>query len=408
MTNSLATQKKILPLALGAVVEGAYLYAGADKGIEEEMQGKDNGDIIYYKTTDLGNPEFVDLSLDSDEGNGSGGDMSSTAVSHNVVPVTMFDSRIMYNVRAFEKQVTSIGSDLAYAKVGQKLAKKAVKEFISKDILTIGNVFVASGASAFEAFQQAGAYMKSIVDGTLYGFMDWQVWGALTGKGQQAVPCALAESRFGKNLVGSWSLIDQLRVIPDFEVRTGVACGAVASDGAVTLAKAAVTTAGVITITGTLPKGAMFTIDGVYAKDVNDMPTPKLFTFVTTNSVATGTPLTAANSNAYFGADKAGVNKIAFVAPEKAISATEVTPVLTVDKKYAATIIRADGAQAFGTMKTCDCEGAKYEKSSIDGINIHVNSGENVGAFKTDKRFDMIIASKLVEPRAACVIWYEL
>lgn len=405
MANSLATQKKILPLALGAVVEGAYLYAGADKGIEVEMQGKDNGDTIYYKTTDLGDPDVVQLSLDGEGGAGGSEELStSTNVQHNVVPVKMYDSRVMYNVRAFEKQVTSIGSDLAYAKVGQKLAKKAVKKIVSEDIKTIGNVFVATDTAkdGFAVFQSAGAYMKSVVEGTLYGFMDWQVWGQLTGRGQQAVPCALADSRFGKNLVGSWTLIDQLRVISDIDVITAPTVAA---------AKVQFTkSTGVLKsdTTGAIAAGAMFTVAGIYAKDVNDMPTSKLFTFVAKKQIAAGSDLTEDNSNAFFGKDKFDKPKALFAIPEGDIAATAITSVLTAGKKYAATIIRADGAQAFGTMKTCDCEGAKYEKSSIDGINIHVNSGDNVGSLTTDKRFDMILASKLVEPRAACVVWYQL
>ena len=46
-----------------------------------------------------------------------------------------------------------------------------------------------------------------------------------------------------------------------------------------------------------------------------------------------------------------------------------------------------------------------YEK---DGITVHKNSGENIGALSTDSRFDMIFCSKLVEPRAAALVLYKI
>ena len=46
MANSTIQNKKVISLALGAVVDGAYLYAGADRGIASEIQGKGNGETL--------------------------------------------------------------------------------------------------------------------------------------------------------------------------------------------------------------------------------------------------------------------------------------------------------------------------------------------------------------------------
>ena len=399
MANSMQTNVKKIALAIGAVVEMSYLYAGADKGIEAEMQGKDNGDTIYYKTTQLGDPKFVDEI--GNNGSGNDLDLTATDIKQVTVPVKMSDSCVMYNVKAFERQVTSIGESSAKAKVGQKLGKKAVGKIIDKDVKSIGNVFIADANSPFESFQAATSFLKSHVDGNLFGFMDWQVWGALTGKGQQAVPCALAEGRFGKGLAGSWALIDQLRTIGDIGMITGPSALAAGATASVNEAAGTVTIAGA---SAAIKKGDMFTIEGVYAKDVNDMATSKLFVFQATEDIGAG-DATAKISNANYGLDGAngwttgGVN----------VTAGKVTSIFSAaGKKFAATIIRAEGAQCFGTMKTCDCEGAKYEKSEIDGVVVHVNSGENIGGLKTEKRFDMIFASKLVEPRAAVLVLYPL
>lgn len=399
MANSTVQNKKVISLALGAVADGAYLYAGADRAIAAEMQGKDNGDIIYYKTTNLGQAEISDVSMGVTPNTGlaSLDIASATPVKHRQVPVKIKDARVMYNVKAIEKQITSLGKDIAMGKIGQKLAKKAVKNVIGEDILTIGNIFVGSD---FAAFQKAGAFLKSFVDGTLYGFMDWNVWGDLTAKGQQAVPCALAESRFGRNLRGSWSLIDQLRTIPDIPQFT---IGDVAS----AKVKASVaTTATTATITITAGSSALavgdkvvLAVPGINALDVNDNDTGVANSFVVTlaSSVAAAGTL-----------DVTVTWDLDLVVIPASVAANAAVTVKGTAGTYGATIIRAEGAQAFGTMNQCDCEGAKYEKSSIDGLTVHANSGENIGALSTDSRYDMILASKLVEPRAAALVLYKI
>lgn len=399
MANSTVQNKKVISLALGAVADGAYLYAGADRAIAAEMQGKDNGDIIYYKTTNLGQAEISDVSMGNPANTGlaSLDIASATPVKHRQVPVKIKDARVMYNVKAIEKQITSLGKDIAMGKIGQKLAKKAVKNVIGEDILTIGNIFVGSD---FAAFQKAGAFLKSFVDGTLYGFMDWNVWGDLTAKGQQAVPCALAEPRFGRNLRGSWSLIDQLRTIPDIPQFT---IGDVASAKVKASVATSATTA---TITITAGSSALavgdkvvLAVPGINALDVNDNDTGVANSFVVTleSSVAAAGTL-----------DVTVTWDLDLVVIPASVAANAAVTVKGTAGTYGATIIRAEGAQAFGTMNQCDCEGAKYEKSSIDGLTVHANSGENIGALSTDSRYDMILCSKLVEPRAAALVLYKI
>ena len=399
MANSTVQNKKVISLALGAVADGAYLYAGADRAIAAEMQGKDNGDIIYYKTTNLGQAEISDVSMGVTPNSGLANlDIASaTPVKHRQVPVKIKDARVMYNVKAIEKQITSLGKDIAMGKIGQKLAKKAVKNVIGEDILTIGNIFVGSD---FAAFQKAGAFLKSFVDGTLYGFMDWNVWGDLTSKGQQAVPCALAETRFGRNLRGSWSLIEQLRTIPDIPQFT---IGDVASAKVKASVATSATTATINITAGSsaLAVGdkVVLAVPGINALDVNDNDTGVANSFVVTlaSTVAASGTL-----------DVTVTWDLDLVVIPASIAANEAVTVKGTAGTYGATIIRAEGAQAFGTMNQCDCEGAKYEKSSIDGLTVHANSGENIGALSTDSRYDMILASKLVEPRAAALVLYKI
>lgn len=399
MANSTVQNKKVISLALGAVADGAYLYAGADRAIAAEMQGKDNGDVIYYKTTNLGQAEISDVSMGNPANTGlaSLDIASATPVKHRQVPVKIKDARVMYNVKAIEKQITSLGKDIAMGKIGQKLAKKAVKNVIGEDILTIGNIFVGSD---FAAFQKAGAFLKSFVDGTLYGFMDWNVWGDLTAKGQQAVPCALAEPRFGRNLRGSWSLIDQLRTIPDIpQFKIGdVASAKVKASVATSASTVALTLTAGSTALAAGDK-VVVAVPGINALDVNDNDTGVANSFVVTLEASVAASATT---------DVTVTFDPQLVVIPASIAANASVEVKGAAGTYGATIIRAEGAQAFGTMNQCDCEGAKYEKSSIDGLTVHANSGENIGALSTDSRYDMILCSKLVEPRAAALVLYKI
>lgn len=407
MANRTIQNKKVISLALGAVVDGAYLYAGADRGIASEIQGKGNGETIYYKTTNLGQASIAKVTANS------ANTLTAQNITQRQVPVTLKDAGVMYNILALDKQITTIGKDATDARIGQKLAKKGIEATIMEDLASIGNVFVADGTTGFQTFQKAVGFLKSHVEGTLYGFMDWNVWGDLTGKGQQAVPCALAAPRFGMNLVGSWTLIDQLRVIPDVPQVTGVDMSkftfSVTAAGAVTLA------AGAGAATTTWKAGVPIKVSGIKSNDVNDeetavaysvVPNVDLVITVTSGSIATitagaGTTDVKADLSEYVNLNKTD-------ATYGTISGAAITNVLTAGKTYAGTIIRAQDAQAFGTVTDCPCEGAKYEKSSLDGITVHANKGQDIPNLSTDARYDIIFASKLVEPRAAVMVWYQL
>jgi hypothetical protein len=407
MANSTIQNKKVISLALGAVVDGAYLYAGADRGIASEIQGKGNGETVYYKTTNLGQASIAKVTANS------ANTLSATNITQRQVPVTLKDAGVMYNILALDKQITTIGKDASDARIGQKLAKKGIKETIMEDLASIGNVFVATGDSAFQTFQKAVSFLKSHVEGTLYGFMDWNIWGDLTGKGQQAVPCALAAPRFGMNLVGSWTLIDQLRVIPDVPQVEGVDMSkftiSIAAGGAVTLAGASGAT------TTTWKAGIPVKVNGVKSNDVNDEETAVAYAIVpnvdlkitvannTITKIEAGSDSTDVSSNI---ASFLNINKTD--AAYGTLSGAAITNVLTAGKHYAGCIIRAQDAQAFGTVTDCPCEGAKYEKSSLDGITVHCNKGQDIPNLSADARYDIIFASKLVEPRAAVMVWYQL
>lgn len=408
MANSTIQNKKVISLALGAVVDGAYLYAGADRGIASEIQGKGNGETIYYKTTNLGQASIAKVTANS------ANTLSAQNIVQRQVPVTLKDAGVMYNILALDKQITTIGKDATDARIGQKLAKKGIKATIMEDIGSIGNVFVADGTTGFQTFQKAVGFLKSHVEGTLYGFMDWNVWGDLTGKGQQAVPCALAAPRFGMNLVGSWTLIDQLRVIPDIPQLEAVDMSkftfSVASGDVVTL------TAASGAVTTVWKAGLPIKVAGIKSNDVNDEETAVAYSIVpnvdltitvsggSITKVEAGTDSTDVRANI---ASFLNLNRTD-ASFDATISGASITNVLTTGKTYAGTIVRAQDAQAFGTVTDCPCEGAKYEKSSLDGITVHANKGQDIPNLSTDARYDIIFASKLVEPRAAVMVWYQL
>jgi hypothetical protein len=183
----------------------------------------------------------------------------------------------------------------------------------------------------------------------------------------------------------------------------------IAAGGAVTLAAASGAS------TTTWKAGTPVKVNGVKSNDVNDEETAVAYSIVpnvdlkitvannTITKIEAGSDSTDVSSNI---ASFLNINKTD--AAYGTLSGAAITNVLTAGKHYAGCIIRAQDAQAFGTVTDCPCEGAKYEKSSLDGITVHCNKGQDIPNLSTDARYDIIFASKLVEPRAAVMVWYQL
>ena len=384
MANSLSVNTKKILHAIGALVDGAYLWAGADKGIQTEMQGKNNGGRIYYTISDFGDAAISSISS-NDPYNVSESTLSANDIKQRDVQVEIRDARIMISTTAFERMVTSAGEVEANLQIGQKLAKKAIKAIIPDDIASIRNVFIGTD---YKPFQLAGAYLKSYTEGKLYGFMDWQAWGTLTAKGQQAVPCVLARPEFGKELVGKWSLIDELRVIPDIPTIDVVAMptGLTANVSSSTLTIST-------TATGLAAgKTAIVKVAGIKNTDTNGT-TAGDAVFVLDNA-------SGSSAKASFAFSMDGLTGTAGAVSD-VVSSTDIGT-------YAGCIIRAEKAQVFGSADKCACESAKYSKESYEGFNVHCNEESDVSKLTDYKRYDLVLASKLVEPRAAALVYIKL
>lgn len=390
MSNTFSVNTKKILHSLGAVIDGAYLWAGADKGISSEMQGKNNGSQIYYSISDFGDVNIGDLTATN--GNTPTGFAQSTAnsVTQRDVPVTIRDARLLLSTNAFERMMTSMGEVEAHINIGQKLAKKAIAEILPSDIASIGNVWVGKD---YKPYQLAGAYLRNYTQGKLYGFMDWQAWGALTSQGQQAVPCNLARPEFGNQLVGKWSLLDEVRVIPNIpQVTFGYAAGTA------TASTKDIMATGNITLTNSasfeVGKKYLLQVPGVINTDVNGS-NAGLFTI----TLAVTAAATTATVDLPAGVKvPAAVSNVAY---KSLISSTETGD-------YAGCIIRAAGAQCFGSANDVSCKSAKYSKESYEGFTIHTNEDSDVQSFTEYKRWDLVIASKLIEPRAAAMVWFKL
>jgi hypothetical protein len=167
--------------------------------------------------------------------------------------------------------------------------------------------------------------------------------------------------------------------------------------------------------TTTWSAGVPVSVTGVKSNDVNDEATAVLYSIVPNvdlkitvasnaiTKIEAGDDATDVSANI---ASFLNINKTD--ASYSTLSGAAITNLLTAGKTYAGTIVRAQDAQAFGTVTDCPCEGAKYEKSSLDGITVHANKGQDIPNLSTDARYDIIFASKLVEPRAAVVVWYQI
>lgn len=397
----LSTNVKKIHLALGALIDGSYLWAGADKNIANEMQGKDNGDTIYYKRTVL-----QDVGSEVVTKNSSLTSLSFGGLNQYDTPVGIWDARVGYAVNALDKEICNYGEALALVKVGQKLGKKAVQLAADSDIPRIGNIWVGSN---WTAFQTASAYMKSFIDEKLYGWTHWEAWGKLTSQGQQSVPCGLADKRFGHELIGKWNLIDELRSCKFLDKIKGVNLGS--ATATVTLPTSGDNAnKGVLTVTlasghGGLAKGdtVIFTVTGINQTDTNGEITMPFVFKKTLDSAVTATNSFTIVLEKY---DVDFMN--GFTTSISSAACTSLISSTASGHYFAPMLFRAEKAQCFGSMNKVTCETAKYEKQSTDGFTIHVNADYDINQLIEKKRFDLVFASKLVEPRAAALVYIDL
>lgn len=399
MSSSLKTSTKLLHKALGAVVDGSYLYVAADKGIQSEMQGKDNGATIHYKRTRLANATCADAAVTA---GGNGLHVTASDYNQYEQDVTIKDSKLMFSIGALDKEITAVGEEVADINIGKKLARAAIDTVLPADMARIGNVFVGDD---YLPFNKATAYLKTTTEGGLYGWIDYQAWAKMVSQGQQYVPCALADKRFGKDLMGAWGLIAQLRSIQQKDLT--ITMGTIGTANV----KIAAPSSGVAVLTFTSTastsiangESVVFEVAGVNQTNVNgDVTKPYQFYFKnTTGSTigANGTFTISIPEDDYYLMDiPSGI----------ASTGAAVTQVGTAGKMYAGCIIRGENAQVFGTLANCPVTGAKYEKSYSDGINIHKNTAEDVANMNSNVRYDMFFASKLVEPRDAAMVWIKI
>lgn len=384
--------KKNIHSALGVVTDGSYLWAGADKGIQSEMQGKNNGDDVYYKRTLLAGATVSTVS----GGNGNITDNGSTATT-KATKVLIQDSHVAYTVAALEKEIGDVGNELAEVRIGAKLAKAAVRGAITADMPLIGNQY--AGAD-FVPFQEAASYIKSTVEGKLYGWANHRAWAKLTGQGQQSVALPYVSPRFGKDLVGQWSLVDELRLSQEMKA---------VKAGALGTASTAAYNASTRVLTVTLGASSniavgdtvAFTVAGIKNTDVLGEETG-LFVFTYTNGTSgvldSGDTFTITLTE----------DQTTFMVFPSSVSGAAVTGIMEAGSYYAPTLIRSEKAQCFGTMERAQCEGAKYSKSSQDGVNVHCNVDSDTKNFNDFRRWDMVYCSKLIEPRAAAIVWIKL
>lgn len=398
MSVTTVNNKKVISLAVGAVADGAYLWAGADKSLQKDIEGKSNGATLNYRKTYSGAANAVDADSIT----------SRTASDWKEVEVgvKIRDYSNVVDMGTVQGTISAFGEDgevKVRGRQGAKLAKKAVKDVAGKDLKAIANWFkVASGSTLYKAVMKAAGFVKQVSGEMVFGFADNEVWGELEGEGRNGQPIAVSEATFGKDLKGSLGSIGELRVAEIPQVSEPTHLTDLTAKWDKTNKKIVLkSTAG-----GTLKAGTHFQLPGFYTLDCEGNLTSQLFTFIINADISLSAATDADLATSKF--NSGAVDMDAAAKAIDAISATSVTYPLDASSTYAVMIVRPENGQCFASMKDVNCKGAQYMKSEYAGVTVHENVDADVKGFKSSYAWDMVIACQNVAPEMSAVVAFKL
>lgn len=397
MANVFNTNTKTELVALRAAEVAGYLTVGSKSYCKDQLIDKRNGGQAgkgkSYEFVIRDTGKFV-------EGPDLTGQIQD--LHERAVRLELFDGAVPVQTNMIEG-VTDVKWDTEVAQPnGAKLMNGIVKHFTETDLGKQTTAFVGSG---FIPLAKASAYLKSIADENLYGFINPMIQAVLASNGQQFVAVGAPEM-YKSGLIGEFHGAEYRasRFMPNVsisaELVTEIASATVDSyaDDVVD------PTLGTLTLTGVtedIPAGTPIWIEGVYATDIVGDKTSTKRAFIAVADASNGVvkvrkvnfsgegtkTLCDANGDALVAADLAG----------KKVSIPEAGD-------YFTGIVRIDGAMEFDTLDKLDTSNAETKVGSINGVTVHENRAIDNIKGQNITRWDCVALAGIVEDRGVAYI----
>ena len=388
MANQVITNKMAMLLSLEMAKLAGFLKKGAKNYFQDQMAGKRCGQSYDFVLRDAGNVV-------------EGLVASPRDITEKKVTLTIKNYNNSVRTDALEG-VTDIKWQEEIAETyAKKLIQKVEADAVEDSITKATTCFVGEG---FAPMANAGAYLQSITNEDIYGFIDPQAQATLAANGQQFVPTGAPSDLYARGRLGTFQnveytaerFIKPLTISQDTIDALSAAKGASLNDAGNKLTISGVTTAANVV----LKKGTPVFFDDVFACDTVGDATNVPYAFIAGADVALSSTSVEVPVTPVVTADIGSRSVVGDIAA-KSVS-------IPASGSYYRGIVRADGAFCNSEVPSLEFKlSDKTAAGDTDGVKVFVNSfTDGISAINTT-RFDHPCMIGVVEPRAESIIMWK-
>lgn len=388
MANQVITNKMAMLMSLKMAALAGFLKKGAKNYFQDQMAGKRCGQTYDFVLRDAGNVV-------------EGLVASPRDIVEKKVSLTIKNYNNAVSTDALEGVTDISWQDEIAETYAKKLIQKVEADAVEDSITKATTCFVGEG---FAPMANAGAYLQSITNEDIYGFIDPQAQATLAANGQQFVPTGSPSDLYSRGRLGTFQNVEYTaeRFIKPLTISQDTVNALSAAKGAsLNAAGDELTISGVATAANVvLKKGTPISFDSVFACDTVGDATNVPYSFIAGADVALSSTAVTVPVTPVVTAD-IGARSIVGEFAAKAVK-------IPASGSYYRGIVRADGAFCNSEVPSLEFKlSDKTAAGDTDGVKVFVNSfTDGISAINTT-RFDHPCMIGVVEPRAESIIMWK-
>ena len=354
MANQVITNKMAMLLSLEMAKLAGFLKKGAKNYFQDQMAGKRCGLTYDFILRDAGNVV-------------EGLVASPRDIAEKKVSLTIKNYNNSVRTDALEGVTDITWQDEIAETYAKKLIQKVEADAVEDSITKATTCFVGEG---FAPMANAGAYLQSITNEDIYGFIDPQAQATLAANGQQFVPTGAPNDLYSRGRLGTFQNVEYTaeRFIKPLTISQDTVNALSAAKGvAIGSTSDSLSISGVASGTSVLKKGTPIFFNDVFACDTVGDATNVPYAFIAGADVALSAASAEIPVTPVVTADL-GARSVYGDIAAKSVS-------IPASGSYYRGIIRADGA--FCNSEVPSLEFKLSDKTSVgdtDGVKVFVNS----------------------------------
>ena len=273
MANQVITNKMAMLLSLEMAKLAGFLKKGAKNYFQDQMAGKRCGQTYQFVLRDAGNVS-------------EGLVASPRDIAEKKVSLTIKNYNNSVRTDALEGVTDITWQDEIAETYAKKLIQKVEADAVEDSITKATTCFVGEG---FAPMANAGAYLQSITNEDIYGFIDPQAQATLAANGQQFVPTGAPNDLYSRGRLGTFQNVEYTaeRFIKPLTISQDTVDALSAAKGvAIGSTSDSLSISGVASGTSVLKKGTPIFFNDVFACDTVGDATNVPYAFIAGADVA--------------------------------------------------------------------------------------------------------------------------